>query len=236
MHHPGSMTLIVALGLSAMAALHAGAAANSGNPIDRWAEAVGGRERVAAIRSIYREATIQVMGFEGSIKAWHTFDGKYRKEEQVATFSAVEIFDGTTGTIRQGAGPARPLQGAELALARSKTFANWNAVFFAFFPERRRGSVAIQGDHGIVLTPAGGIDWRITLDPQTLLPAAMIHQEGERTITVTFVSYETVDGVKFEKEIHRTAGDPRSAAVIRFTKTVLNPPVDPSIFSVRPAS
>lgn len=35
-----------------------------------------------------------------------------------------------------------------------------------------------------------------------------VHVEGERTITVTFDSYESVEGVKFEKEIHRSAGTP----------------------------
>ncbi len=57
------------------------------NPVERWAKAVGGRDKVAAIKSIYREATIQYGGFEGTLKVWHTADGKYRKEEQVATYS-----------------------------------------------------------------------------------------------------------------------------------------------------
>ena len=60
----------------------------------------------------------------------------------------------------------------------------------------------------------------------------MLHQEGPQTITVTFDSYETVDGIKFEKEIHRSAGDPSRGAVIHFTKTILNQAVDPSLFSL----
>ena len=71
------------------------------------------------------------------------------------------------------------------------------------------------------------------LDPQTSLPKTMVHQEGDRTITVTFDSYETVNGIKFEREIHRSAGDPNRSAIIRFTKTVINPPVDAALFSVR---
>ena len=78
-----------------------------------------------------------------------------------------------------------------------------------------------------------GVEWRVVLDPQTSLPKTMAHQEGERTITVTFVAYETVNGIKFEKEIHRSAGDPSRSAVIRFTKTVINPPVESSLFSTR---
>lgn len=201
--------------------------------VDRWAKAAGGREKVAAVRSTYREATIEVGGFTGTIKAWHSAEGKYRKEEQVGLYSTVEIFDGTNGTSQQGAAPPHKMEGAELARARSTSFANWNAVFFAFFPERHRGTLAFEGNDTVVMRPEGGIDWRVTLDPQSWLPKTMVHQEGNRTITVTFVSYETIDGLQFEKEIHRSAGDPRFEAVIRFTKTVVNPPLDDAIFSMK---
>ena len=58
-------------------------AVTADNPIERWARAVGGRDKVAAIKSIYREATIEYGGYEGTLKVWHTADGKYRKEEQI---------------------------------------------------------------------------------------------------------------------------------------------------------
>ena len=203
------------------------------NPVDRWAKAVGGRERVSAIKAIYREATIEVAGYRGSIKAWHTADGKYRKDEQVGPLATVEIFDGSTATLRRGSEPPRTMTGAELERARSTAFANSNAMFFAFFPDRHRGTVATEGPQTIVLKPEGGIDWRVTLDPETSLPMTMVHTEDDRTITVTFVSYETVGGIKFEQEIHRSTGDPRFHAVIRFTKTVMNPDIDPSLFSSR---
>lgn len=60
----------------------------------------------------------------------------------------------------------------------------------------------------------------------------MTHNEGEKTITVTFVSYATIDGITMETEIHRTNGDPRFGAIIRFTKTVINPPIDASTFTI----
>ena len=209
-------------------------AVGTDNPVDRWAAAVGGRDRVGAVAAFYREATITVGGFEGTIKAWRTSDGKYRKEEQIAAFSNTETFDGLDGTIQQGLAPTRKMTLAELARARSTAFANSSAMFFAFFPDRRQGSLIVEPDDTIVLRPEGGIDWRVTLDPQTSLPYMMVHREGERTITVRFTSYQSVDGIKFEKEIHRSTGDPRFDAVIRFTKTVVNPAIDPSLFSMEP--
>jgi hypothetical protein len=206
----------------------------SENPLDMWAKAVGGRDKVAGITAIYREATIEVAGYAGTIKAWHTFDGRYRKEEQVADYGNIEVFDGVGATVQQAGTAPQKLAGADLQRARSTAFANSNAMFFAFFPERQHGT-AIIDDKGIVLRADGGIDWRVVLDPQTSLPATMTHQEGPRTVVVTFVSYETVDGMKFEKEIHRSNGDPRFDSIIRFTKTVINPEIDASVFSINRA-
>ena len=202
------------------------------NPIDHWATAVGGRDKVAAIKAVYREASLEFGAYKGTLKVWHTADGKYRKEEKIGDLSTVEIFDGTKGTIKEGEAPAREMTSAEVEISKAKRFANANAMFFAFFPERRHGTVATGPDGSIVLKPDGGVEWRVTLDSQSSLPKTMVHQENDRTITVTFDSYEAVDGIKFEKEIHRSAGGPASA-VIRFTKTVINPPIEPSLFSIQ---
>src|SRR5437016_1069040 len=212
----------------------ASAAFAATNPADRWATAAGGREKIGAIKSIYREATIEVSGFAGTIKAWHTPEGRYRKEEQVGIFSTIETFDGTNGLVQRGSEAPRAMTAPEIVRAKTTAFANWNAGFFVFFPERRRGTVTAEGDDTIVFQPEGGIDWRVTLDPQTSLPKTMVHKEGERTVTVTFVSYETIDGITFEREIHRTNGDPRFDAVIKFTKTIINPAVDASTFTIEP--
>lgn len=190
--------------------------------VDRWANALGGRENLASIKTTYREATVELgAGMKGTIKAWHSSDGRYRKEEQVGAFSTIETFDGTNGTLQQGDLPPHAMSGAELERARSTAYANWNAVFFALFPERRRGTLVIDADDTIVMKPDGGIDWHVTLDPSTSLPKSMTHEQNGRTIKVDFVAYEMIDGIPFEKEIHRSTGDPRFDAVIRFTKTVI---------------
>ncbi|MEA2787077.1 MAG: hypothetical protein QOF71_3181 [Candidatus Eremiobacteraeota bacterium] len=200
-------------------------------PVERWARAVGGRGNVAAVKSLYREGTLTFAGMTGSIKVWRTADGKYRKEEQVGPYSNVETFDGTNGSVQQGSAAARAVTGAELGIFLSKSFANWSAVFFVFFPERRHGTLRVNADDTIAFTPEGGIEWLVTLDPQTSLPKTMTHKEGDRTITVTFTSYETVGALRLEKELRRTTGDPRMDSVISFTKTVIDAPVTPALFS-----
>jgi hypothetical protein len=212
------------------------AARAADDAVERWADAVGGRPQVASIQAVYREATVHVGPYEGRIKVWHTAAGSYRKEETIGPHSAVEIFDGANGTLQLGEAPPRRLDATELAIVKSKAYANWNAVFFAFFPDRRRGELVVEKDGTIVLKPAGGIDWRVTLDPVTSLPKTMVHDEGGQTITVEYVAYETVGGLRMEKEIHRSTGDPRFQAVIRFTKTVLDPIFDASLLATDPGA
>lgn len=202
-------------------------------PADRWANAVGGRERIAAVKAIYREGTLEIGGLRGSIKVWHTAEGRYRKEEQVGMFASIETFDGAAAMAQRGSGAPRKLEGSELALAASKAYANSNAVFYVFSPEHR-DSVAAEGNDTVVFKPSG-VEWRVTLDSQTWLPATMTHKEGDRTVTATFTAWETDDGLRLEKEIHRSMGDPRFDSVITFTKTVINPPIDDSLFSIATA-
>ena len=199
-------------------------------PIERWANAIGGRDAIAKVKCIYREGTIDFNGMRGTIKVWHTSDGRYRKEEQVAIFSQTETFDGKTLLVKKGSAPPQKLEGAELAVETSKAYANSNAIFFVFAPDHR-GTITAVGKDTIVFQPQDGVEWRVNLDPQTSLPASMTHKEGDRTITAAFASWETVDGLKLEKEIHRSNGEGRPGAVIKFEKTVINPPVDPSLFT-----
>src|SRR5256885_12301729 len=152
------------------------------NPIDRWTTAVGGRDKVAAIKAVYREAGLEFGAYKGTLKVWHTADGKYRKEEKIGELSTVEIFDGTKRTIKEGDAPAREMTSAEVEISKAKRFANANAMFFAFFPERRHGTVATDPDGSIVLKPEGGVEWRVTLDSRSSLPKTMVHKENDRTI------------------------------------------------------
>jgi hypothetical protein len=154
------------------------------------------------------------------------------KRERVATYSLIETYDGNTGMVQAGPQAPRRMSEAELQQNRSKRFANSNAMFFVFFPERHKGTRTVESGNTVMFTPEGGIEWRVTLDPQTSLPQEMVHREGDKTISARFISYETVEGIKLESGIQRSAGDPSRSAVIGFTKTVINPPIDDSLFSI----
>jgi hypothetical protein len=235
------VTLTVALTAALFAASVEVAAGERGDLVrddlvEHWAAAAGGRETLAAIGAIYREGTIELAAGTGELKVWHTADGRYRKEERGGAFVRIETFDGVEALVKVGAAPVQRLDGVALQRAISQAYANTNAIFFALFPERRHGELFAEDDHTLVLKPAGGIDWRVELDPASGLPTTMVHAESERTISVDFAAFDTFDGLRAESEIHRSTGDPRFDAVIRFTKTVLNPPIDAALFTIEAPS
>jgi hypothetical protein len=41
-------------------------------PVERWAKAAGGRDKIAAIKAVYREATLEYGGYQGTLKVWHS--------------------------------------------------------------------------------------------------------------------------------------------------------------------
>src|SRR5256714_13085127 len=168
--------------------------------IDRWATAAGGRDKVAAIKTTYREANLEFGAYKGTVKVWHTADGKYRKEEKIGDLSTVEIFDGAKGTIKEGHAPPREMTSAELELSRAKRFANANAMFFAFFPERRHGTIAVEALNTVVLKPEGGVEWRGGRGSPTMLPQNTGPQKGRRRKNTTFYSSLTHQGKKTLKK------------------------------------
>src|SRR5690348_1541895 len=123
--------LIIALTLISVCAGFMRAAED---PLARWAAAIGGRGKIASIDAVYREAVVEAAGYRGTLKVWHTADGKYRKEEQIGDFATVEAFDGHGGLASQGATPLRVMTDAEVEQTKSKRSANSNAMFFVFFP------------------------------------------------------------------------------------------------------
>ncbi|HWC16683.1 MAG TPA: hypothetical protein VG498_06695 [Terriglobales bacterium] len=103
-------------------------------------------------------------------------------------------------------------------------------MFFVFFPERHKGTRTVEGNNTVVFTPDGGIEWRVTLDPPSFRNKCCTGRRPDNHRYFHFLS--EVEGVQLENEIQKSAGDPSHSAIIRYTKTVINPPIDDSVFSI----
>lgn len=192
-----------------------------------WSRALGGKERLAQITSVHREAQITYGGLTGAMRVWQKNDGRYRLEIDLGPTSEVDTFDGHAGWAQEGTAPPHQVGGAELERAVS------DAYLFAlaqFFPERREGQVVVDDEQTITVRPNGGTEVTVLMDPATKLPRAYVRRDADRAETTSFDSWVDVDGVKFPGALRQTTGDPRFDMKIVFTKTELNTPIDDALF------
>lgn len=207
------------------------------SPVDRWRDALGGRERLARISSVHRIGTISSGGLTGKVEIWQSTAGQIRTEVHIGPLATVAVFDGQGGWTTTGDNPPRKLAGEDLARAVTDAF---EGSFSQFFPDRRRGSVSAAGHDPtgryevVLLEPANGVRESVLLDATTHLPHAIEQPEGDRTATTTMIRWQDVEGVGFPAQILQSIGDPKYDATIIFSTTEINAPLPPSLF--RPPS
>lgn len=225
--------------IALFALLLAAAAAQAAPPVtrqealDRWLAATGGRERVAAIRTIVREAKVASGGEEGTLKSWSTSAGRFRDDTSIAGFDATELFDGNDGWTVPADAPAHRVGAAD---REGRVTEAYFAAFAQWFPSRRGGIISLESanDREVVLSirPDGGREARVALDRQTWLPLRMQQRAAERIQTTKFVSWESAAGVKFPKETVDQLGDPKYDTRVTYTKTTINAPLAATVLAL----
>jgi hypothetical protein len=213
-------------------------AASAAPPVTReqalsnWLNAVGGRERLAAIKATVREAFISSGGEEGTAKTWSLADGRYRTDALIAGVDSAELFDGRDGWTIANDAPAHRAGPTDRERLVTEAWLEANAQWF---PKRRGGTVVLESasDDEVVLVarPEGGREARIVLDRATWLPKRYVQRVDERMETVTVLAWETVGGVKLAKELVSGRGDPKYDTQIRFTKTTFDPKIPASVLA-----
>lgn len=200
--------------------------------LDRWAAALGGRERLANIRAVHRESAFTVGGTSGTQQEWTTAAGQSRSETKLAAYSSISTFDGREGWTADGGAQPHRISGSDQQIAVTNLYLD---SFSMFFPDRRPGTVELIDANGpdvvLLLRPAGGREARVFLDRRTWLPREIRQPLQERTQTNTILSWEEAGGVRFPHELVQSTGDPKYDIRVTVTRTELNPPVDAAMFA-----
>ncbi len=199
----------------------------------RWLKATGGRARVAAVKTVSREAKETSGGEEGTLKTWSTSAGRFRDDDSIAGFDSTELFDGLDGWTVPVDAPPHKVGPAD---RENRITESYFAAFAQWFPERRGGVITLESasEEEVVLAirPDGGREARVTLDRRTWLPLRMQQRSAERIETAKFVSWESAGGVQFPKEILDQLGNPKYDTRLVYTKTVVNAALAPSLLAV----
>lgn len=174
----------------------------------RWADALGGHERLAAIRSCYARRTATLLGVEGTIETWMTPTGGHRLEQHFdGLLDSVIVFDGKRGA-ETSSGERAGLAADQVANSRTRSYVDtWSFVLAGRVPGTARylGTDPDDGAHIVECRPRGGHIVHFHLNSVTFLPHASEILAGSRRQRTEYTEWATLEGIRFP-QLLTTAG------------------------------
>lgn len=221
---------------AAFAILGAAATLSKDEVLDRWATALGGREKLENVRTIHSTGIVETGGMKGTFERWATSRGEFRLAIDInGAIRQVTIFDGKQGWSVDTSGASHELSGGNLRSAISSAYEASDSFLFAGrLPGvvQYSGMDAQQTMHVVRLEPDGGNPVTVYLDAHTLLPA---REESAGPLgnnrTVTFAAWHDVSGIKMPGHTIQSTGDPRFDIAVTIQHVEVNAPLDAKLFT-----
>lgn len=203
--------------------------------LDRWADALGGRENLRNVRTIHQRGTVEVGGVKGTYERWTTSRAELRMAVEIpGGFRQVSIFDGQKGWALDSSGTPHELSGGSL---RSAVSGAYEASDSFLFPGRIPGHIELTSEgpnheaYVLSLEPDGGNPITMYLDERTFLPLREETAGPMGNRTIHFSDWREFSGVKIPCGIQLTNGDPKSDVMITTEQLEINTPLAAQLFS-----
>jgi predicted aspartyl protease len=204
--------------------------------LDRWAAALGGRDKLEQIRTVHSRGSVETGGVKGTFERWSTWRGESRTVLDISgAIHQVTVFDGKKGWAMDASGAVHDLSAGNL---RSAVSGAYEASDSFLFSGRLPGSVASMGRDAsqsayvVRLEPEGGNPVTVFLDENTSLPK---REETAGPLgnnrTITIASWREVAGIKLPASTVQSTGDPKFDIVITTEQVEINTPVAADLFT-----
>lgn len=200
----------------------------------RWAQALGGLERLERIKNIYIRGRVETSGLSGLFEEWRTDSGRHKQSVELGeAYKQLTIFNRHTGWIVDQNGSVQELQGADL---ESEVTSAYLASFSYFFHGRMPGRIEYLGEdetkeaHVLNVLPQSGRPVMFYLDKRTYLPVKLERREAERVRTTYLSDWREVDGFKLPYELRQTVGDSANVLALTIHEVRQNVPLSPDEF------
>ena len=205
--------------------------------LDRWAAALGGREKLESVRTMHTTGLVETGGLKGTFERWSTSRGESRMAlDMSGALRQVNIFDGREGWVLDTSGSVHDLSSGNLRSAVSGAYESTHSYFFS---ARRPGKVVYagpdagsQGAYVIRLEPEGGNPVTVYLDPKTFLP---VREEtagplgNKRTTTIS--DWREIAGIKFAARTVQSTGDPKFDIAVTIEHVEINVDLAAGLFA-----
>ena len=198
--------------------------------LERWLKALGGRDKLAAVHSMYVKAVVVSDGQLGTMENWQTADGKYKTIVSLGDHEFTTVCDGRSGWAESD-GTVEDLGGSSLAAAITRSYLG---SYSQFFPDRQPGSVEwVREDadaYVIRLTPTGGLPVIFFLDKQSGLPSRHEMTDSDRTFTFEYLEWSDYAGLKALKRGRQTTNPSAPDLTVTAQEISWNPAFNPKVF------
>lgn len=204
--------------------------------LDRWAAALGGRDKLERIRTVHTRGSVETGGVKGTFERWSTWRGESRTVLDISTaIHQVNIFDGKQGWTMDASSAVHELSGGNLRSAISSAYESSDSFLFA---GRLAGAIVFSGRdvnqsaYVVRLEPQGGNPVTVFLDDNTFLPkreesAGPLGNNRSNIIA----AWREVSGVKLPARTIQSTGDPKFDIAITIETVEINTPLAADLFT-----
>ncbi len=167
--------------------------------LSRWAEAVGGRERLRRIEMVHSQASLEENGVPNHVERWVDRRGRARTVNRSSVGSGLVVCDGGHGWSVEDEGTVRPLSPGEREEQRAYALLGTYLHLTGRASSRARalGPDSSGCCERLEIVPHGSAARIFAIDRATGLPARMeMSTPSAGTLTTVYEAWRQVDGVR----------------------------------------
>ncbi len=217
-------------------------AAQAGEAVDlaaRVADALGGRDRLAAVTGYQLIADVEGLGLEGRSVTWSAFPARQRGELDLGPLSLLLVMQPEGGWHRDHNGHVEALDEHQLADVRTSLYLD---AFRPWLDAREESGLTVfdpvqDGEIWRIharIQPPGGNPADLWIDAGTGLPV-QVRQRDESGLGLEVVrmsDYREVDGIQVPFLVESFHDQlPENRSIYRVREVVWNAPVDEALFA-----
>ena len=202
--------------------------------LERWAQALGGRENLQNLSAIHISGTIETGGLKGSYERWATSQGQLRTAVDLSgAYRQITVFDGHAAWMRDTSGTVHEVSGDVLKGMRG---AAYEASHSFLFPGRLPGQVQLVGEdkgqdaYVLRLEAENSAPVTVYLDSKTFLPKREESSGPMGKRIIRFSDWREFGGIKIAEKVHQSSGDARFDALITIERAEVNVPPAANLF------
>jgi len=198
-------------------------------------DALGGKENLLKVKTLYTKATLKVGGLEGKLRVWWSVPDRMRQEADFSIFTQLIVGDGKDFWLKDQNGKVRKLVGYE----REKLIQELYFEAFAYlFPERGKGEKKLIGEKEqdeqkyfiVEITPDGGEPRKLFINRSNYLIDKYQEPADEETATVFLTHYRPVNGIMIPFQLRQTTGKPEYDTYVEYEEILVNPSLNDTLF------